>query len=805
MPERHPPTTPPARSWRHVALAAALSLGVASNAWALALGRVSVQSPLGEPLRAEIDIPAITDEEAATLALDIAGPERYRSASLEWTPWLRDIQLELQRRPDGRAVVLVRSDRPITEPFLDLVIVARWAGGELLRGYTLLFDPPNLRPPAPVVPMVGTPPAAPEQPAAAAPAPAAAPSPAPAPVRSTTVPSPRSPATTAPAGRRITVRRGDTAGRIAQAQRPADVTLEQMLVAMLRANPQAFIHGNVHLLKAGAVLDLPDAEAARGVDAGEARRLVAAQTRDFDAYRRRLAAAAPAQRSDAPSQQAQGSVEAAVADTKPQANTADKLTLSKPGTDDAAARVAAERQQAEQQQRAAELERNLRDLEQLRQQAQATPPAGAEPPAAPATEAPPAAPAANEPSPAPAPAAAPAAPPPPPPATPAVPAPVAPSAAPQEGPVQAVLQHPWTLPGAGAVVLLLGALAALRWRQRRRSAAADDDTAGAAAASVAAVEAEPADADTAAPADALDTDSPVDPVAEADVYLSYGRDAQAEDLLREALQADPQWLDARLKLLHILAQRHDTAGFEAEARALQPLADATTWAQVCEQGRALDPDNPLYGPGAGAADTATTTPAAAEDELPTLDLALDTVDATAQAGDSALDIDVALDSTLSADDGAPATATSPAPPADTETSPPAAPPAPAAADDDLGLDFDIDLEPAAAAPAQTPPAPATLPPEVAELSLDLPVDESTEAAPLPELPAQAPPETPGQDGNASAEPPTDQDPLETKLSLAREFEAIGDVDGARILAEEVLAEAQGELRERAQAFLAQLG
>lgn len=795
MPERHPPTTPPARGWRHVALAAALSLGVASNAWALALGRVSVQSPLGEPLRAEIDIPAITDAEAATLTLEIAGPERYRSASLEWAPWLRDVQLELQRRPDGRTVVLVRSNRPITEPFLDLVVVARWAGGELLRGYTLLFDPPNLRPPAPVVPMVGAPPAGPEQPVTApAPAAAVAPAtpPAPAGARGAAPPPPQRPAMTA-AERRVKVRPGDTAGRLAQAHRPADVTLEQMLVAMLRANPQAFIRGNVHLLKAGAVLDMPDAEAARGVDAGEARRLVAAQTQDFDAYRRRLAAAAPAQRSDAPGQQAQGGVEAAVADTKPQANAADKLTLSKPGADDAAARVMAERQQAEQQQRAAELERNLRELEQLRQQAQATPPASADAPTtpSPAAEAPAAPPAANEPAPAPAPS-APAAPPPP--AAPAVPAPAAPPA-PQEGPVQAVLQHPWTLPGAGAVVVLLGALAALRWRQRRRQAATDDE--GPAAAAVAATEPLADEADTAAPADALDTDAPVDPVAEADVYLSYGRDAQAEGLLREALQADPQRLDARLKLLQILAQRRDTAGFEAEARALQPLADAATWAQVCEQGRALDPDNPLYGPGAGAADASASAPAA-EDELPTLDLALDTVDATAQAGDSALDVDVALDSTLGADNDAPAAAAPTAPPTDTE-------PSPQAAADDLGLDFDLDLAPAAAAPAETPPAPATLPPEVAELSLDLPVDESTEAAPLPELPAQAAPEPSSEEGVASAEPAIDQDPLETKLSLAREFEAIGDVDGARILAEEVLAEAQGALRERAQAFLAQLG
>ncbi|MDW8337032.1 MAG: FimV/HubP family polar landmark protein, partial [Tepidimonas sp.] len=137
--------------------------------------------------------------------------------------------------------------------------------------------------------------------------------------------------------------------------------------------------------------------------------------------------------------------------------------------------------------------------------------------------------------------------------------------------------------------------------------------------------------------------------------------------------------------------------------------------------------------------------------------------------------------------------------------------APPAAEDDLGLDFDFDAPAEAPAAADEPPAPqataATLPPEVAELSLDLPVDEPPAAA-APEPPdddAAARPAAAADSAAQASEPEADQDPLETKLSLAREFEAIGDIDGARILAEEVAAEAQGELRARAQAFLAQLG
>ncbi|MCS6810176.1 MAG: hypothetical protein NZ694_02780, partial [Tepidimonas sp.] len=437
-----PPRRGPQRllTWRRVAIAATLSAALAAGnpAWALALGRVTVQSQLGEPLRAEIDLPALTEAEAATLQLELAGPERYRSASLEYAPWLRDVTLQLQRRPDGRAVIVVRSERPVSEPFVDLVVVARWAGGELLRGYTLLFDPPQLRAPAPVMPAV-TPPAP-----VAAPVPAAPPTPPDSPAaRSTAADGPARaapvPANAAPssAARRLVVRPGDTAGRIAQQHRPPGATLEQTLVALLRANPQAFIRGNVHLLKAGAVIDLPDAQAVGGVDAQEARTLVAAQTRDFNAYRRRLAATAPTQHSPQAQTQAQGKVQTEVADAAPQASAPDKLTLSKPGHNDDSARVAVERQQQEQQQRVAELERNLRELEQLRQQSSASAPAAA-PATAEGTGSPAAAPVPSteaSPAPPPAPPAPPAAP-----AAAAVPAPPpAPAAAAEASPVQAVL------------------------------------------------------------------------------------------------------------------------------------------------------------------------------------------------------------------------------------------------------------------------------------------------------------------------------------------------------------------------------
>ncbi|WP_143891172.1 FimV/HubP family polar landmark protein [Tepidimonas alkaliphilus] len=789
----------PRARWRQVAAIAALSAALsASEAWALALGRVSVQSQLGEPLRAEIELPALTEEEAATLRVELADPARYRSANLDPAPWLRDITLQLQRRPDGRAIIEVRSERRISEPFVDLIVVARWAGGELLRGYTLLLEPPSARAPAPVTPLLE--PAVPAPPQAAAPPTAVAPSD---PQTSADPASSQSPARRAGTARaqadhgsaassaaptRIVVRPGDTAGRIAQRHRPEGVTLEQMLVALLRANPDAFIRGNVHLIKAGAVIDVPDTADVGRIDAAEARALVAAQTRDFNAYRRRLAAAAPAQHTAAPQRQAQGKVEAAVADAAPQASAQDKLTLSKAERDaQEAQRLAIERQQQEQQQRAAELERNLRELEQLRAQAQATAPS--EPPSAEtgasastATEvtgdaapqvgqdASPAQPAdvgANAP-------------------TPAVSAPLPPQPSEPSGPVEAWLRHPWALPAAGGALALLAGLAWWGLRRRRSSQTAP---AMPAAEPTPQPTPEPASESADSPAD----DDRLDPVAEAQLLLAHGREAQAQDRLREALAVQPHRLDARLKLLELLARRGDAAAFETEARALQPLctADSPEWQRTCELGRELDPDNPLYrstsapataavGAAMVAAGVAATGLSSAADEPPTLDAPLEAASSWSAPASTSFETAAASD---------PAAASEPASPEQ---------PGPTEGDD-LALELDWpedDGQSVSEATAQAP-SPAGLPPEVAELSLDLPLDDGQEAA----APAAAMPE----DASAGAPAAPDRDPLETKLSLAREFEAIGDIDGARILAEEVLAEAQGELRERAQAFLAQLG
>ncbi|MDE2613349.1 MAG: hypothetical protein KGL78_07900, partial [Burkholderiales bacterium] len=170
-----------------VAMAAACLWG--AQAHALGLGRLNVQSALGEPLRAEIEVTAITPEEAASLKLRVASPDTYRTQGVDYNAVLSNAQVQLSRRPDGRSVLRVSSDRAVLEPFVDVIVEASWASGRLMRDYTMLLDPPMTRTAqAPATSAVATPvpsampsgapvPAAPPAPAAATTAAAAAPTP----------------------------------------------------------------------------------------------------------------------------------------------------------------------------------------------------------------------------------------------------------------------------------------------------------------------------------------------------------------------------------------------------------------------------------------------------------------------------------------------------------------------------------------------------------------------------------------------------------------------------------------------------
>jgi pilus assembly protein FimV len=606
---------------------AALPLGTQ----AAGLGQINVYSGLGQPLRAEIQVSA-TPQELQSLSARIASAEAFRQANLSYGSAASAIRVSVDTRA-ARPVIRLSSDRPINDPFVDLLVELNWATGRLLREYTFLLDPVDLAAPRPLAAAVDTPAAAP------APRPMAR---APAPVRA--APAPRAVPDT------YTVRRGDTMHRIASTNAQPGTTLDQMLVALLRANPQAFDGGNINRLRAGSVLNVPGADAVRAIDVGEARRELRAQATDFEAYRRGLAKAAssraPAQPAEA-EQESAGRIVPKLEEPAAAVEAGDQVKVSR---SDAAAEGGAEvRLQAleeelstrskaleEANERLAQLERSIRDLQkllemqsgtmgQLQAGATAAAPATAAVPAvqpapaeqvttgeaAPAATPAPVEPAASEKAPAPAVAPTPA--PQPAPAARPAPAPAPVEVAAQPTFIESLLADPAVLAGGGGILALLLAFAGLKARQRRKEAEVQAADAALGASTMGGGQGVFAgtggqSVDTGATSimhtdfsqsglSSIDTDEGVDPVAEADVYMAYGRDVQAEEILQDALKADPARAAIYVKLLEIYAQRRNSRQFESTASELfaRTGGQGRDWDKAVALGRKLDPDNPLYG------------------------------------------------------------------------------------------------------------------------------------------------------------------------------------------------------------------
>ncbi len=890
--------------WQLTAVAAAALIGLwGTPANALSLGRVNVQSALGEPLRAEIEILDINADEAATLKARVAPPDAFKTAGLDYNAAMTSLQASLQRRANGRAYIRLSSDRAINEPFVDMILEASWSTGRIVRDYTMLFDPPGSRSaarnditpaqtpqpqPAPTPPRLVTP---------AAPAAAEIRPPRPPAATETRPPSPSTavrPAPAAPPQARqseakkpqLRVRAGDTAGRIAAANKPANVSLDQMLVAMLRANPDAFIGNNVNRVKAGALVTLPTDIDATATSPAQASQIIVAQSQDFNAFRRKLASMAPTTQVATASRGVSGKLEASVEDKKPGAATPDKLTLSKGAVTGKAAedKLAQARNAQETANRAAELEKNLQDLNKLAsasaagaassaaKSAQPSLPAPLPPPelaaasadvpavsaaavAADATASAAAAASAAAPASAPASVAAPAKPASQ--AAPALPLPVQ-----ETGFVDGLLEDPLVPAGALGLIALLAGFGFYRARQRKKALLQDSsfgDSRLQAESFFGNSGGQNVDThDNAATGSSmmyspsqLEAVDDVDPVAEADVYLAYGRDLQAEEILKDALRTRPERLAIHQKLLEIYAKRRDAKAFEAIATLAFNLTDGMgqDWQQICEKGLALDPDNALYLPGGQpyAERGPNTRPAGLDTLLPDV-----TTDADKPSGEAALastgttDLDLDLDFSQDEPDLP-----------QIETALPEVPAA-AAGSQDLAQSNELAWDlPEPVVPVE-PPEPQE--PESARIPLDFSMPELDTApggddfdktqviaiAPNVDKPTAAesgmmefdlgslsldfdtskPTPLTGPDANANANTSTstntselnfdlDDDidaqaggfaqvgdnPLETKLALAEEFKAIGDDDGARALIEEVISEATGEIKAKAQQAL----
>ena len=922
-------------------LAAALALTAPVGAFAAGLGKLNVLSPLGQALNAEIEIVALRPGEEDTLVARVAPLDAFTAAGIEPTAMLNTMRFAIERRGNQR-ILRMTTTAPVNEPFVELLIELQWSGGRLVREYTFLLDPPEYKsrqaiaaapkpaaPPAPAPQAAKPPPPVEAKPIEPAPAAPVAPIivPAPAPADSTPAPSaaaptepakeaaPQEPVKEAPLKEpapepakeaakpeetkpaaalpsQHEVKKGDTLGAIARANLPAGVSLNQMLIAIYRANQDAFIRENVNLVRAGRILNIPTAEEVGAIDSAEANKLVRSHMAEFREYRSRLAAV-PAPADATPGQrEAPGTIQPKPEAPKPAAPT-DQVRLSKadpqkPGAtaaargDDAAAR---ERALQEAQSRVKDLEKSVADLQKMleirnQQLAELEKKAGAKPaptpvPAAPApaAKAPekPAAPAAPAPAakapeapkpaaeaPKPAPSPAPATPTPPAPVAkapeapkpeakpeavkpeapkpaapaPATPAPAKPAAKPAAPPppepslIDEFLDNPVALAGLAGVVLLLLVYAFWAWRKKKAAQARfQDSVIGAAAAGAAAgTLAEPTIAPATGGASATPATAPppgtgaeeVDPIAEADVYMAYGRDAQAEEILKEALQKDSSRTPVHAKLLEIYANRKDAKAFEQSALKLKGLTNGAgpEWEKAAALGRSIDPQNGLYAGAGGAAAPAAAVAAAPSFDAPaapapTLDFDIGGAgQASAAAPDFTLDIGAAP---KPADAGLDFDVTGGGQKKDISVEETVV--APSTLDKTQAMDFNLDLgSPSAAAPAApaaAAPASAPDPGLTFDLNLDLGVGDKkadAPAAPAADL-SSISLDLGGSD--APAAPAGGADPkwqeIATKLDLAKAYEEMGDKDGARELLNEVMKDGDAAQKGTAQQLLAKLG
>jgi pilus assembly protein FimV len=640
-------------SFRYRLIAASIMmLPWATNA--AGLGKMTLLSGLGQPLRAEIDLTSLTPEEFESLTARIASEDAYRQANIQYSAALTGAKLSIEKRSSSSHYVKVSSDKPIIEPFIDILLELSWPGGRLLREYTALVDPPGFGSGEPIAPV-----AAPQVTASPEASMALTRSPkdetqkqAPAVVESGTP----TPAATEAAGASYgPTKQSDRLDKIARQLRPVGISLEQMMVGLYRANSEAFA-GNMHRLKTGQILRIPEVEQLSAKSPWEAAKEVDAQAADWQAYRQKLAAAATVHmREDGRSEQSVAGKISAKTDnlaSKPQAKETLKLSSGEEGRAGVSAQnrvraleeevAAKENAVKEAGVRIAMLEKNVQDMKRLLEFKGQSLPAptneatSVKAPTAQTADSASAAgklsgesktvdaermindskPAVKEPTQSK-------------PAAQAHPVPGAESSALQNPPATSVapkprreaaakpammpalpsepslldemLGNPLYLGGVGAVLAgLLGLVFVRRKKQIQ------DDQVEVAGHDVAEVAIEPsqsgAEPSSAMPAELRFEHVPesaedIDPIAEADVYLAYDRTAQAEQILKDALVKNPDRYELFLKLLEIHAATRDLPEFESVARQLHWATggeSGSAWDKAAALGYALDPNNPLY-------------------------------------------------------------------------------------------------------------------------------------------------------------------------------------------------------------------
>ncbi|XOV88374.1 MAG: FimV/HubP family polar landmark protein [Pseudomonadota bacterium] len=600
------------------------------SVYGLGLGELELRSALNQSFEAEIPLTAVRGLEVDEILPGLASQADFDRLGIERNYLLTDLRFRVITKENGMLAVRVTSSRPIVEPFLNFLVEVLWPTGRILREYTVLLDPP-------VFGKGGV--------EKVAPAAVASPAPTPATRRqepaARTTPAPATPTRrleegTSAGGEYGMTGPGDTLWTIAAKVRPNNsVSVQQMMLALQRANPDAFISNNINLLKAGHVLRIPSAAEINEETFASAVRAVREQNRDFEAYRGGQVAQLDATRrgGDTTSSGRGSSADGELRLLASDAGRTGPTSSGQAGAGEDSARtealqneLAVAREDLDRARRASsEMNVRLDDLQDqietlneivklkddqlaaLRAEVQRMQAAAA---AAPAAETAPAAPAGGS-----------------------------------------LLGNPLVL-GALALLLVGGAAGGMIFMRRRKQQESEssDDFSTMAEAQPAYTEPEPDE--TPLPAVQIEEEeeelSPqtTDVISEAEIYIAYGRFPQAITFLQNAIEAEPDRADLQLKLLEVFVQTEDATAFNLQYEQLKLLGDSDANATAAELQRKI----PGAAESAAAAMDATivsSEPITAidEPELDDDDLSFDLDDLDAETDDDTLDIseDVNID------------------------------------------------------------------------------------------------------------------------------------------------------------------
>jgi len=617
--------------FRKSAVAAALLfITASSSALALGLGEIDMQSALNQPMNAVIHLTSAAGMDLSGIKVNIASAEAHARAGLSRSRALGNFRFKVEQDGSGQPVVHITSADTIHEPFLEFILELSWPNGHLMRQYTVLIDPPLTMPATPAIP--APPVSSTPMPRASVVTPAR-PRSAQAYAHAHPIQSPAQNGGQ-PATSYGPIKRSETLWSIARELRPDDsVSIEQMMLALQRANPNAFINNNVNNLKAGVTLQIPSRDEIVSVSARDARAEFDRQYQEWKAGSTSLADSNAAQAvADSSGAEAETTpTTAAAPESAAAVITESKLQLTAPegepvtgaatGGDPQAAETdsktdleqqlalaneAAETSKAESeelQSRVTDLEDQVTTMKRLlelkdeelasiqNQQAaeaaaeneqpvtQAEEPEVANDNAVAAEESPEAD---------------------------VLPVEDSTAEVPLEssGIINKLMNNP-LLAGLGVLVAIL--LGGLIWASNRRKGSQgmfDDEMT---LEKRLAVENAASENQT---RPVVDMDEPRresepagehesnegDPLTEADVYLAYGRLQQAENVLVAALEKAPDDMALRLKLLEVYHAGGDAAAFDDTARDFRDSvqADDAVWLKVAAMGTELSPENELY-------------------------------------------------------------------------------------------------------------------------------------------------------------------------------------------------------------------